>query len=581
MAKEKVRRIRDRGEPRESNARVITRKGADVAGANTDVLKAVEAYSNKVLDDPFSYGTTGDKALEVIPPPFNPCSLAKLPTQNNMLLQCLNALTTNVHLTGHTLVYVGPPDQEESEESKDEKRRIESLLAMPDGKHTTKMVRRKIGMDYETVGYWYLEVGRNGKGDIAWFSPLASTETRLCKLDPEELEIDRWLVRDGEYVKITLDVQFRRAVQQKGNKKKYFKEFGDPRVINPITGKVDPKLNPLDGATEFIYFGRYFPGHEYGLPRWINNIPAILGSREMEVVNLHFFYDNAIPALAVMVAGGSLTAESVTALEDMFTNVRGRESMNRVLILEAMPSDDLGGTEDNPPVPKISLETLNKDRQNDAMFTEYDQENQKKIRSTCQLPPLFVGLAEDHSFAAANSAMQVAENQVFSPDRSDFDDIFNMTILSRDGKPPLYWKMRSNMTRMSDPDAVMNGLTTLNAMGAATPNIGIQMANEMYGLSIPKIEEEWGNLPFSMILEMVKTNLFKLSDEAQLALEGIDKVMSKFKKPPEAAPVPGKGKPDAPPAKVPPGKKEAPTSNAKQKKRIELRKAARRAIRNR
>lgn len=551
---EKVRKIRDRGNHSSFNsqARVISRKREDVAGGNVDVLKAADGYATAIISDPFDYeSATGDKALEVLMPPFNPASLAKLPPQNNILLQCLTALTTNIHLTGHTLIYTGPEGEEESEAAVKEKKRIESLLSCPDGKQTTKMIRRKLGMDHETVGYWFLEVGRNGKGEIAWFSPLPVTETRLCKLDPEVIEVTRFLARDGEYVPVKMDVNFRRAVQQKGSKKRYYREFGDPRLIDPKTGKVNPKLSPMEAATEYIYFGRYFPGHDYGLPRWINNIPAILGSREMEVVNLHFFYDNAIPALAVLVAGGSLTAESAASLEEMFTSVKGRDSMNRVLVLEALPSDDMGGTEDAPPVPKISLETLNKDRQHDAMFTTYDEANQTKIRSSCQLPPLFLGLAEDHSFAAAISAMQVAENQVFSPDRTDFDDIFNMTVLSSEGKPPLFWRMRSNMARMSDPTSVMTGLETLNNMGAATPNIGVQMANEMYGLTMPKIKEAWGDMPFSLILEMAKSGLFA-SEGAKAALDEIDKAVSKFKaKPGENAlgkKLPVKKPPTAPPA---------------------------------
>jgi capsid portal protein len=82
----------------------------------------------------------------------------------------------------------------------------------------------------------------------------------------------------------------------------YFKEFGDPRIIDPKTGEVAPDLPFEEQATEIYMDAQYIPGHLYGVPKWIGILPAILGSREAEEVNLNFFRENAIPAMAVLVS---------------------------------------------------------------------------------------------------------------------------------------------------------------------------------------------------------------------------------------------------------------------------------------
>ena len=130
-------------------------------------------------------------------------------------------------------------------------------------------------------------------------------------------------------------------------------------------------------------------------PGGLGSYPAVLGTREAELVNMGFFRDNAIPALAVMVGGGSLTEESIEAIDEKFNQHRGRASHQKILILEADADPAAASETGHIPAPKIDLKPLNQDRQKDGVFESYETLNYKKIRSAFRLPPIFIGLCHD------------------------------------------------------------------------------------------------------------------------------------------------------------------------------------------
>lgn len=107
----------------------------------------------------------------------------------------------------------------------------------------------------------------------------------------------------------------------------------------------------------------------------------------------------------------------------------------------------------------------------------------------------------------ANTSFQVADSQVFAPERVITDNIVNRRILKQfDTK---YWAYRTASPRVSGNSDMVDALKTLDNMGALTPNIAIHFTNEMFGMDIPQITEDWGDHPFSMVLELAKTGTLK------------------------------------------------------------------------
>lgn len=502
--------------------------GEKVSKEDTD-YKIMRAYESQQVADPFAQQYTNSVMASghsnILPPPYNPYALIRFPNENNTLRQCIDAMVINIESMGHRFEYVGPEGAEDGKEALTEKARLDALVTQPNGEYGLLELRERRRRDLETFGYCYLEVCRASfKKDIVSYYHVPAETVRLTAADTEETECVMWLNRDGKYVQQKIKRRFRRYVQEIGTRKVYFKEFGDPRVIDSKTGAVmDKDSDNADAATEIICTNLYNPGSPYGAPRYINQLPAILGSRESELTNLQFFKDNAIPAMAILVSGGSLTGDSVDEIEEHIYSVQGRNSVHRVMILEAQGSETAAGPDKSLPAPKLEVKPLTGERQNDALFQEYDKNNSVKVRSSFRLSPMLLGVSEDVTYAVAEASLVVAEGQVFGPERNKTDDIFNNQILSdADGRPPKFWRFRSNPPRIADPKTIVDALKTFDAMGAMTPNVAIGIANELFDLNIKTVDEDWGNYPYQTVQALLGKGELIGMDEIRKEVEKVE-----------------------------------------------------------
>lgn len=469
--------------------------------APNDPMRIVKGFAERQIEDPF--GNTVNAVgsdFSIQNPPYNPNALLRLPHENNTLAQCVQAMVTNCEGHGYRLEYVGPEGQQESPEAKAEKDMLEAFLAYPNDDTSMQELRERARRDKESVGYCYYELGRDQSGVPVMLAHIPANTMRMTGRDRAATQVEVTLPRPsapGGVQKIKVKKKFRRFVQQIGTKQVYFKEYGDPRKIDPTTGKENKALSWEESATEVIYDSIYAPGNVYGLPRWINQLPSILGSREAELCNLDFFKENAIPAMALLVSGGMVTQTTLDQIEAHFLAAKGRQSMNRLLIVEAQGDEDAASPEGNIPPPKLELKPLAMERQQDQLFQKYDENCGNKVRSSFRLPPIFIGLSQDYTYATAKTSFEVAESQVFAPERKKADDLLNLKVFGPMGAR--FWKFASLPPKLSDPAEIINALTVFNSMGAMTPNIAIALANEYFDLEIPMVEEDWGDYPFAIV----------------------------------------------------------------------------------
>lgn len=487
-------------------ARVITDlfQSKDTAVQKTEM--AYKSYQAKSLVDPFvGIYLSAASTYAVMQPEYNPMELLKLPNQCSALRQCIDAMVTNIEAFGVRLEYIGEPNQEDSAAALAEKARIESLIEQPNTEYTYTVLRERIRRDLETFGYAFMEIVRDETQRITDMIHVPAQTCRMTAKEPTNVPVEQIVMRDGKLKKRRMTKRFRRFVQMVGSRLVYFKEFGDPRMINMRTGHADDNVPLEDSATEIFHFQLYSPGSPYGLPRWINNLPAVMGLRESELTNLDFFKQNAIPAMAVLVSGGALTNSSISNIQDNFTSGRGRESMNRVLVIEATGDDSASGLESTIPTPKLEIKTLASDRQTDGLFQVYEDSSEKKIRSSFRLPGLFVGRAAEYTRATADTSLIVADSQVFSPERNRLDEVWNSHFLTVDGMPLRFWRIRSNPPRLTNPEAIIDAIKILDKVGGLTPNVAIGLANELFDLALTPIEQEWGDYPFQIVLALAQT----------------------------------------------------------------------------
>jgi PBSX family phage portal protein len=451
----------------------------------------------------------GTGGLSIVQPQYNLQRLADMVQISNILRQCIESYTVNIDSYGGVLEYVGPEGGMKKPAAQAEKAELEAFIAGCSAEFSFTELRTMHRWDKETLGFGTFEVTRAQNGKVAMFDHLPSITIRRTTKDKTPVEIEVLVPETGDngivkYRKTAMKRHFCRYVQSAADgRKTYFKEFGDPRPVNPKTGAVDASLSIEDQATEVLCLGHYVPGSTYGLPRWLGQVPSILGSRESEMVNLNFFRENAIPAMAILISGGALTAESFETIENYITALKGQKAMHRMIVLEATADDMTGSTDHAQSAPKIDMKPMISERQQDGLFQDYDQKSQQKVRSSFRLPPIYAGRAEDYTRASAQASMQTAENQIFGPERMAFDDMFNSKILRT--FQPRYWRYKSYGPPLNEPETLSRMLAAFETTGALTPNVVIKIANRMLDVQIEPIKEEWGDMPFGLTLDALQS----------------------------------------------------------------------------
>lgn len=440
------------------------------------------ADTSRQIDYEKTFATAGMTESALIPP-YDPNFLYQCVERSNMLKQCIAAMVTNVAMGGFDIAPTDPKvaiDEAEREE-------LQSFIDACNSDESLTTAHARLVEDYENYGYGYIEVIRDRKGRISLLRHVKATHTRLLPKDDTPQEVTYEIRRGRRMSTITEFRLFRRFVQVVHGRMRYFREFGDQRTMNMETGAYGSCPAALQ-ATELLHV-RQNSEDPYGTPRWVNQLPSILGSRESEECNLRYFEDNTIPPMIMSVAGGRLTKQSYKELHDILQKQGlGAERQHKMLLIEAVPEreslDDKGSV-------TLKIDKLTDARQSDGLFKEYDEGNQAKVRSSFRLPPVAVGLSQDVTFATANVSAFIAESQVYLPLRNIFDEVYNKKLVnSESGLNLRTCKLVSRVPLTSNAETIVKSMTALNTMGALTPRMANILGNQVLQLELPPYPEK-------------------------------------------------------------------------------------------
>lgn len=484
--------------------------------------------SEALSDDPFSLLTQQGR---IVQPPFDMLTLAMLPEHSSELGQCVEAMETNIDVTGHRFVsrlisdQSAPKDGEGATKipadvkaaERREKIRLENFF-MYATRESFVQFRRKLRRDLETTGNAYYEVIRNAAGQIQGFVHLPSYQMRLGIMDSEAIEAERKILelQENGSVKVVTQkdwVRFRRFVQARTLRRssaqsvtapfaRWFKEFGDPRHLDKNTGEFGETVPLEKRATEVVHVKLYSARTPYGLPRYIGNLLSIFGDRAAEEINYVTFRNNNIPSMVVSVSNGQLTEGTIARIQEFVqSQIQGSDNYSKFLIIEGEPVAEDG--EDGGQV-KIDVKPLTNDQHRDALFQNYSSNNQDKIRRAFRLPPIFVGRSDDYTRATAEASRRLADEQIFAPERNEFDAMINRFIFPEMGI--VFHKFKSNAPNTTDTDKIVRALTGAEKTGGMTPRICRQLLEDMLGMDLPPFAQDFpADIPFSMtIAEAVK-----------------------------------------------------------------------------
>lgn len=473
-------------------------KGGKVEKQDKEVLQGSDISKDDAFE-PYYFDPSKktDEAM-VLRPPYNPVQLAMLTQRNNTLGQLVTAMEVNIDGTGWV---VEKKEISEDEDEDDDERRAQLTAWFDEPYPRTSMttLRRKVRRDLEKVGYAFIEVLRSIDGELMFLKYIEADMMRLVKLD-EAVPVEETVERDGQDMQILMHKRERRFAQVQGKKIVYFKEYGASRDLDRSTGQwaqAGEAVDLEDRATEVLYLTVHEDVNSaYGVPRWINQVPSVLGSRKAEELNLDFFNSGGLPPALIFIQGGELTAE-VRKQVQQYMSGRG-SSLHRGGVIEVHST---GGSIDSPGNVRVTVERFGSERMQDSMFENYDDRCEQRVRAAFRLPPIFVGKSQDYSFATAFASYTVAEAQVFTPEREEFDEIINNTIM-RELDPEGEYVYRSLPLTVNDVATQLEALTLVKDKLSGE---GLIMAvNEATGMSLKFDEEaeeenEEDNMPFGAV----------------------------------------------------------------------------------
>lgn len=458
-------------------------KAARISKQDRQVLAGTDIEKDDAFE-PFFFDPqkADDKKAQVLRPPYQPKHLSVLCQNNNTLGQMVTAMEVNIDGTGWVIEKKGEVEEESDVEEDAEKERIENFFNEPFPRTSFTTLRRETRRDLEKVGYAFMEVLRAIDGTLTFLKHIPSDSMRLVKLD-EAILVEEMVQRDGEQQQIQMWKRERRFAQVQGKRVVYFAEYGASREVDRDTGEwaeAGETLPAEQRGSEVIYFNVHEDANTaYGIPRWINQIPSVLGSRKAEELNLDFFNSGGLPPALIFIQGGELTGEVRKQVQQYMSGKGSSYSRGGVVEVHAT-----GGSVDSAGNVKVSVERFGSERIQDSMFENYDARCEERVRTAFRLPPIFVGKSQDYSFATAFASYTVAEAQVFQPEREEFDEIINNTVMR---------ELSADYEIRSLPLTVNDVQTQLEALGLVQDKLSaeglIGAVNEATGMSL-KVDEE-------------------------------------------------------------------------------------------
>lgn len=459
-----------------SKARVrIIKEQAPIAKAdNSTQITTQEAYN----------------APDWINPVIDMVGLKTMVKHSTILPQCVRAYKNNIAGFGIGVRYVD--DEEETPERSAEFQKLQEVIELLNIEQDTKEVFEDLIEAREIYGISYLEVIRDFAGDVVQVEFVKDTPY-VQKTKPLNPYIPTMYYHHGQ--QLERKKRYCKYRQDIGGQTVFFKEFGDPRIMDNRSGEYLKDGETLELEYQANELMEFAIGTEpYGEVRWIGQVLGVDGSRKAESLNNNYFENGRHTPLMIMVEGGTLTDESFEKLQTYMNDIKGEKGQHAFIILETESADGrVDFDADNKP--KITVKDMASVLQKDELFQDYLDNNRRKVQSAFQLPDLYVGYTTDFNRATAQTAQEVTEKQVFQPERKSLAWAINNRLLN--GYQFQYVETYFLEPDISNPDDLYKLLTVGNNAGGLTPNKAKQIIYEALGEVAEDYPDEWGNTPLA------------------------------------------------------------------------------------
>lgn len=423
---------------------------------------------------------------------------------STILPQCIESYKNNICGFGIGVRYKADYKGEETSEMKAEFKRAQNIIKLFTLESDTKDLFQQLVVDAESTGIGYLEIIRDNKG----FPVEAENIKNVNSITKSKKQFERvpytYYCDDGSV--FIRKKKFRKYRQDIGGKTVYFKEFGDPRIMDKNTGEYVNKVSELENincaANEIFEFK--FNSKPYGDIRWIGCMYPIVGASYAESLNLNYFENGRHTPLAICIENGRLSANAKQKLADYTKAIKGEKGQHAFLIIETEPiQSDIAWNKENPP--KITIKDMANILQKDELFGEYLDNSRRKVQSAFNLPDIYVGYTTDFNRATAYAAMTVTEQQVFQPYRDSLAWLINNKLLNEYNFK--YVEVYFETPDFNNPDDIKTVFDAAGPYGGISANFAKEITYKQLGKDCNDYDFEGADLPLQLAMQQNTVNV--------------------------------------------------------------------------
>lgn len=448
--------------------------------------------------------------------PINFDGLEAMVSNSTIVPQCITAYKNNVTGYGISIDYKDEFkqwDEDKHPELVEEYYKVQRILDLISFDCSADTLFGRIVATRERFGIAYIEVVRNMAGEVVELDNIRRPGT-IEMTNPLDPYVAIKYYYKGE--ELTRHKRFKKFRQNVNGDTVYFKEFGDPRIMNIRTGEYLEKGETLDlqyQANELLAIP--LGDKPYGEVRWIGQVMSMDGARKAENLNSNYFDNGRHTPMMIMIEGGTLSDESYAKLQTYMDEIKGVNGQHAFMVLETESKStvQVAGMEDER-APKITVKDLSPMLQKDELFQSYIDNSRRKVQSAFQLPDLYVGYTTDFNRATALTAVETTEKQVFIPLRKELAWIINHVLLAEYNLR--YVEINFRAPDVTNPEDQAKILTIVERAGGMTPNEAHRLMATMAGDTAEDFNGEWAEVP--------------------LAVQKAQKDAESAQKPPESAP---------------------------------------------
>lgn len=448
--------------------------------------KAKNRGEAKGLQEAATNGADND----IIQPPYEPSQLALLLTLNAAHFRCCETKATDITAKGYELK---PSDgfitgvknftKPEQAEIDEQTLLIKKFLTKVDGRKGMDALSKKLGLDFESIGWMAVEVIRNTSGEILDIKHIKAQTIKVCynkeyKKSYYIQEVGNQKVR---FVNFGEKFKFSYDNEESLTNEDFFKEVKRVRsrtvkdiVLVPsdaseeyyeesagIDGKdAKESLTFMSSANEVLMIVQDHPSTTYyGLPSIIPALASLNGNISIEDYMNQYFENNAIPRYLIILEGTTDIDDNVASVVTKFFRENIRGSAHSTLIF---------------PVPEgvtVTVKPLEVGEQ-EASFQGTRDKNRDEIIVAHGMTPAQIGVI-DAANLGSGSGLSQAENykdRILTPRQNLFANLFWNRLFGREGLGLVAVKIKfkamdikdENLLRLKHEVALRYGVLSIN-----------------------------------------------------------------------------------------------------------------------